>query len=341
VETANTDLDIEQPGAALRYLRGRDELDADETPTVTVLPGGVSSRAVLVRSDRRAWVMKQALAKLRVPVDWFSDPLRVHREASALRWWAKHVPGAAPDLVFEDEREHIVCMSAVPFPHENWKSILLAGIVDAGYVRQFAATLARVHVHSAARLAELEEEFGDRRFFETLRLEPYYGFAASQVPVAAPFLRRLQADTRVVRATLVHGDYSPKNALAESGRLWIVDHEVSHLGDPAFDLGFSSAHLLSKAHHVVEARERFLDAARAYWRWYSVETRAEPWYEGLEKRAVRHTLGCTLARVAGRSQLEYMSEAEKVRQRDMLLPLLETPPSGFNELVDAWREALR
>jgi aminoglycoside phosphotransferase (APT) family kinase protein len=243
--------------------------------------------------------------------------------------------------VFEDENEHIVCMSAVPFPHENWKSLLLAGTVDEGYVRQFATTLARVHARSAARLTELEEEFGDRRFFESLRLEPYYGYTAAHVRVAGPFLHRLQEDTRLVRATLVHGDYSPKNALVERGRLWIVDHEVSHLGDPAFDLGFSSAHLLSKAHHVAGARGLFLDAARAYWTWYSTETKGQGWYEGLEERAVRHTLGCALARVAGRSQLEYMTEAEKSHQREMLLPLLEAPPTSFDHLLGAWSEALR
>lgn len=341
MEAAAPELDIEQPEAALTYLRAQGRLDPDESPAVQVLPGGVSSRAVLVRSDRRAWVLKQALAKLRVPVDWFSDPLRVHREASALRWWAELAPGAAPSLVFEDEDEHIVCMTAVPFPHENWKSLLLAGQVDPTYVHQFAEVIASVHVRSGERLTELEEEFGDRRFFETLRLEPYYGYAAEQTPAAAPFLRALQDDTRAVQATLVHGDYSPKNALVESGRLWIVDHEVSHLGDPAFDLGFSSAHLLSKAHHVVEAREAFLAAARAYWSRYAARTEGEPWRRGLEERAVRHTLGCSLARVAGRSQLEYLSVAEKERQRELLMPLLEEPPRTYDALVDAWDEALR
>ena len=41
---------------------------------------------------------------------------------------------------------------------------------------------------------------------------------------------------------LVHGDYSPKNALLQVGKLIILDFEVMHFGDPAFDLGFALTH---------------------------------------------------------------------------------------------------
>ena len=36
-------------------------------------------------------------------------------------------------------------MAAVPSPHDNWKSLLLAGRVEADHVRQFAAFLAAVY----------------------------------------------------------------------------------------------------------------------------------------------------------------------------------------------------
>jgi 5-methylthioribose kinase len=334
-------LDIEQTDELVAWLRANGRLDPDETPEVTVLAGGVSSRAVLLRSDRREWVLKQALAKLRVPVDWFSDPLRVHREASALRWLRDLAPpGSSPEFVFEDAAEHVVCMTAVPFPHENWKAMLLAGDVRAEHVDAFAEILATIHVRSGRRLGELVAEFGDRSFFETLRLEAYYGYAAECVAPAAAFLHELQRDTRDVQATLVHGDFSPKNVLIHAGRLVLVDHEVAHLGDPGFDLGFSTTHLLSKAHHVRDARAAFLDAARRYWAAYDARTAGEPWRDGLEPRAVRHTLGCMLARVAGRSQLEYLSPEEKERQQKLVVALLADPPAEMGQLVDAWQRAL-
>ena len=110
--------------------------------------------------------------------------------------------------------------------------------------------------------------FANRDFFESLRLEPYYAFTAARVPAAAVFLDALTRDTRQIGDTLVHGDYSPKNILLHADRMVLLDHEVVHWGDPAFDLGFSMTHLLSKAHLLVDRRPAFADAARRYWQAY-------------------------------------------------------------------------
>jgi hypothetical protein len=73
-----------------------------------VLGGVVSNRVVLVmRGNGEARVLKQALPKLRVVVDWFSGPERVHREAAALRWLTElHLP--VPALRFEDFDHHLL-----------------------------------------------------------------------------------------------------------------------------------------------------------------------------------------------------------------------------------------
>ena len=70
--------------------------------------------------------------------------------------------------------------------------MLLEGEVADEQVDRFAEILATIHTRSSTRLDELEPEFGDRSFFETLRLEPYYGYAAEQTPRAATFLLDLQ-----------------------------------------------------------------------------------------------------------------------------------------------------
>jgi aminoglycoside phosphotransferase (APT) family kinase protein len=114
----------------------------------------------------------------------------------------------------------------------------------------------------------------------------------------------------------------------------LLDHEVIHWGDPAFDLGFSLAHLLSKAHHLVARRTAFADAARHYWRVYR-ETIGQPaWAADLEPCVVRHTLGCLLARVAGRSTLEYLDPAERARQRRAVLDVMAAAPETLNGLID-------
>ena len=104
----------------------------------------------------------------------------------------------------------------------------------------------------------------------------------------------------------------------------LLDHEVIHWGDPAFDLGFSMAHFLSKAHRLAGVRRALADACRRYWREYVRALGAVGWLDGLERRAVRHTLACLLARVAGRSPLEYLDDMLRIRQREAVLPLTGT-----------------
>ena len=173
-------LDIEDESALTGWLRQTGRIARDEQPRISILQGGVSNRTVWVeRESGEAWVLKQALAKLRVPVDWFSSPERIHREALGLRWLARLAPaGSITPLLFEDSEHHLLAMQAVARPHENWKTVLLDGRIRADHFRQFGALLAAIHREGFGRRAELAEVFADRSFFESLRLEPYYGYSA-------------------------------------------------------------------------------------------------------------------------------------------------------------------
>lgn len=324
----NPDLDIERPGELLTYLREQGRIAPDEVPQFHVLGGGVSNRAVLTaRPTGEAWVVKQALAKLRVPTDWFSSPERIAREALGLRWLVKLAP---PDttvpLVFEDDENYILAMAAVPQPHDNWKALLLTGQLDTDHVAQFGTLLGTIHRNAAGDPA-VERDFADRSFYDSLRLDPYYRYTATQVPEAAPFIDVLLTETWATQLTLVHGDYSPKNILVYQGRLILLDHEVVHYGDPAFDLGFGLTHLLSKAHHLPAQRTEFAAAATLFWQHYCNALGTPVWRADLESRAVRHTLACLLARVAGRSPLEYLDTAERTRQRKVVVALMRDPPT--------------
>jgi aminoglycoside phosphotransferase (APT) family kinase protein len=305
-----------------------------------VLTGGVSNRVVLVeRPSGDAWVVKQALAKLRVAADWFSSPERIHREAAGLRWLESLAPPETTTrLIFEDHQHHILAMQAVPQTHTNWKSDLLAGQVEPDQIEQFAALIGTMHRNAWLRRAEVEPIFADQQFFESLRVEPYYRYTAEQVPESASFFQELIAVTHARRLTLVHGDYSPKNVLVHSGRLVLLDHEVIHFGDPAFDLGFSLTHLLSKAHYVSQRRNLFADAAGDYWAAYARAIDQCDWRVDLERYVCMHTLGCLLARVSGRSPLEYLDQQQRQRQRIATLRLMRQRPATVPALIDAFIE---
>lgn len=308
---------------------------------MTTLAGGVSSRTVLVeRPGGRHWVIKQSLPKLRVDVDWYSDPLRIHHEASGIRWLRELIPLCVPELVFEDREHHLLAMDAVPRPHANWKELLLGGHIERDHVRQFGDLLGNLHRRASQRRTEIVSVFDDRSVFESLRIEPYYVYTAAQVPEARSFMGQLIDSVRDRRLTLVHGDYSPKNILVHAARLILLDHEVIHFGDPAFDLGFSLAHFLSKAHHVETHREDFAEAAVTYWEAYRRALGDPEWATDLEQQSVRNALGCLLARVAGRSQLEYLSPVERDRQRDVVVVLMHDRPRSIAELVKAFTRRL-
>ena len=337
-------LNVEEPEALIDYLRHSGRIGSEETPRVEALAGGVSNRTVLVErglATEPNWVIKQALPKLRVQHAWYSDPARVHREALGLRWLEQLLPdGSVPRFVFEDREHHLLAMEAVALPHENWKSQLLLGQLDVGHVYQFAKMLAAIHRRSYERHDELAPKFHDRSFFESLRLEPYYAFPTTKVPDAASFLDALIDETRRRCLTLVHGDFSPKNILIREEQLVLLDHEVIHWGDPAFDVGFSLTHLLSKAHYLPPRRDAFAAAARAHWNSYATALGVGPWQNSLQHHAIRHTLGCLLARVAGRSPLEYFSESHRTRQRRVVLDLLRQMPRTIDELVARFIERL-
>lgn len=340
--SSGADLDIEDRSRLVAYLRERGILSLDQEPDVRKLEGGVSNRTVLVkRKSGPAFVVKQALAKLRVAVDWYSPPERIHREALGLEWLSRLAPlGSITPLLFEDRAAHIIGMAAVPEPHENWKRALLRGEVSTKDAEQFAGMLAAIHRNSWQERAAVADIFADRSFFETLRIEPYYRYSAEQVPESRPFYSSLIESTLATKLTVVHGDYSPKNVLVYNHRFFLIDHEVIHFGDPAFDVGFALTHLLSKAHHVARCRKAFVEAARTFASYYLESIRDMEWREAAEWRAVQHTLGCLLARVAGRSPLEYLTPEERQAQLQIAVALMADPPPSLSALISSFSEAL-
>ena len=275
--------------------------------------------------------------------DWFSDPVRINIEANGLRYLPQVAPkGSITPLVFQDTAQNLLAMEAVPEPHQNWKQLLLCGKVQKELFSQFAALLGSIHRESFRLRHELAPIFAEKRFFQTLRLEPYYEYSAEAVPQAGTFLKELVTSTLSRSDTLVHGDFSPKNVLVYNQRLILLDHEVLHFGDPSFDVGFSLTHFLGKALHLPKQRPELIEGARWYYRRYLDEVNGLPWFAALDRRAAQHTLACLLARVCGRSPLEYLSAEERLTQRQAAIEMImgnfttvERVIAGFSERIGA------
>src|SRR5580692_433152 len=331
-------LDIEDFDALRPYLTQRFKR---EPVAFRKLLGGVSNRTVQVTwRDGGGCVIKQALAKLRVKEDWFSSLERIHVEASALRWLNRLAPaGTTPGFLFEDVENHLMAMQPVPDPHENWKSQLLSGDVLLRHFEQFGFLLGTIQRKSSQLRTELCPVFADTRYFESLRLEPYYLFTAQKIPAVGDFLRALSEETLSHQLSLVHGDFSPKNTLVYQGKLVLLDYEVVHFGDPAFDVGFALTHFLSKANHLQPHRRTLMAAATVFWEAYLGEVASLGW-DGFEPRAVRHALAYLLARVEGKSPLEYLTAPQAACQRQATLRLIAHTPPSISRLIEEFHQGL-
>ena len=302
--------------------------------SIEFLSGGVSSAVVRVASDRDCFVVKQALPQLRVEATWTSRPERSGIEARCAETLERLVPGSVPRVLRVVPEAHAFAMECAPAGSETWKTHLMRGDVDLGTARAAGTLLGRIH-STTAEVPALAREFADRSFFVELRLEPYFDHTSLRHPELARSLTALGARLGEPGICLVHGDYSPKNLLVTpEGRLLLLDHEVAHWGQPSFDVAFALSHLCLKALRFRSGQH--LAAATAFLTGYreasSVEADATgaPW-GGL-------LAGLMLARVDGKSPVEYLSDADKDLVRGLAARILAGEPAALDTTLDAVRE---
>jgi 5-methylthioribose kinase len=297
---------------------------------VSELGGGVSNTVLLVESQMRRFVMKQALGKLRVQQEWLADRSRIFRESAALRKLAPHLPnGSLPVVLFEDRNNFIFAMTAAPAASVCWKDLLLDGeirVETAERVGELLALMASVSWRARA----WESEFGDQSVFDQLRIDPYYRAAARRHPDLAPAAARLILDSASRRVSLVHGDWSPKNFLVNGTEVMAIDFEVIHFGDPAFDSAFLLNHLALKSFHRPQWADSYAQAAAGFWRKYLAGVPREDW---IEPATLQHLGWLMLARVDGKSPAEYLRGAAiQDRVRRFARDLIVSPPDSVAEV---------
>ena len=155
----------------------------------------------------------------------------------------------------------------------------------------------------------------------------------------APMLQELIEDTANNQRALVHGDISPKNLLAGPGGPVFLDAECAWYGEPAFDVAFCLCHLLAKCWWRPQSTEDFLacfDAfADAYLAGVSWEDAA-----ALEARITRLLAAILLARVDGKSPLEYLDQRSKDLQRQFALSRVRAPVSRLAAIRSDWQSTL-
>jgi 5-methylthioribose kinase len=123
----------------------------------------------------------------------------------------------------------------------------------------------------------------------------------------------------------------------------LVDFEVGHYGDPAFDLGFLLTHLVLKAFHAAPDFEPMLSLIDAFWESYLAELDSVRPNERLEleTRTVINFAACALARVDGKSKVEYLQPTHQAMVRKMCLQILLEAPEKWADAEVQIHTALR
>lgn len=280
---------------------------ATDRAEVEPLGWGISNVVLRVRTGDECFVIKQSLPRLRVETVWEFDRRRIYVERDCMDYLGSILPpGSVPAVRFSDPDNFVFAMSCAPPGGVLWKEALLRGDVDEGAAERAGALLAELQRCAAADPA-CRQRFDDRRVLIQGRLDPYHRTAAAANPDVRDLVEEEIERMLATRCTLVLGDYAPKNAFIYPHGFLILDFEVAHWGDPAFDPAFCLNHLLLKAIRWPERSDQYLAAARTFWRTYRQGISGD-YAAGVEWATARELACLLLARIDGKSRAEYIEE---------------------------------
>jgi 5-methylthioribose kinase len=325
---------MEFPEEVSQYVIHKGWVNPTADIQVTPLTGGVSNQVWKIEtSDGIRWVMKQALAKLKVQVDWYSDVERIIREQDAMMAIAKLVPQQAiPHIVHQDAQAYVYVMTCAPDDAVTWKSLLLQGQYDRDIAAQAGSLLKSIHLGS--QTLEEKHQLEDIRFFQQLRIDPFYIYLREGAYRAyASRIDDCIDQLLHARTALVHGDFSPKNMLVAQQQVILLDYEVAHWGNPVFDLAFCMAHLLLKG--IVFNREQpSLALIEGFLDGYGVKH---------SPNLHAHLGVMLLARVDGKSPVEYVRTTElkdQIRKLGVLL-LTSSQTTDIVQQIGSMRKGIQ
>lgn len=323
------------PGALSKVLVNFGLADPGEVPAVTPLTGGISSNISRVTVRTGTYCLKQALPKLKVDKEWVVPIDRVFSEIAWLQLVDRIVPGHVPRVLGVDDEIGAFVMEFLDehdFP--NWKAMLFDGTAPDNTARNVAAILGQIHATTACD-PNVARSFSNRGNFYLLRLEPYLVEAAKQHPDLADQLIALIHSVQCHPLVLVHGDISPKNILVGQRAPVFLDAECACFSDPAFDVAFILNHLLLKSLAIPAARVRleklFDDFTQEYFRHVNWEDPRK-----LESRIALLLPGLLLARIDGKSPVEYLSQSQRQKARKVARSLLKGPEQNLSTLNGLW-----
>lgn len=283
-------------------------LGAGEEPAVETVGDGNINWVRRVHSASGSRIVKQARPALERFPEYQAPTERIAVEARFYRAAAPFdVEDVCPRVLAFDPEQSVLVLEDLG-DAERLDSALARG----GDVSEPAAVLARFlgRLHAGCTDAALRERFANdamqRLHGDHIFLLPYRENGFALRPAVAERAREVRADSALVatidaayarylesKRALVHGDVQPANVLLAPTGPKLLDAEIAHVGDPAFDVGQLLGHLLLPAAARGEP-EKALPALGTTWAAYTAAggnaaLDAAARYAGIE--LLRRTLG--------------------------------------------------
>lgn len=311
-----------------------------------MLTGGVSNMVIRVEpiepsSQQPSMILKQSSELLRTKAEWRSRLDRIWIETETMKFLGDVLPPqTVPVILFEEQENYLFGMTDLGQTCDVWKLLLLEGRVEPGLARSAGLILGTIHESGLRHNESLQNgRLADWTVFDELRIDPYYRTIAKvHSIIAEPIQQLIHQMEHLPQKTLVHADFSPKNMLIDSeNHLGLVDFETAHWGDPAFDLGFFLSHLVLKTFRAMRlglpTREEFLDMISVFWEKYQDTFWSVENARALEYRAVQHLAACMLARVDGKSPVDYLAEADQDSVRVLTIEAMKNQTSRLEAFI--------
>ena len=326
--------DIISREVLIKYLLDRGVIDDKEGYKVEYCKGGVSCITALVETPGKTMLVKQGRPKLAVKEEWLADPARIKTEVKATEVYNRYVPNAVPAVIFYDEESFIMVRYAAPADCKMWKTDLLNGIIDFEVAKRAVEALVTIH-NKCYNDPEIAELFADDTIFYQLRISPLIEFVIGKHPELAGYGNSLIQRLKTNKHTLVHADYNPKNILIKADRnICILDYEIAHYGDPAFDLAFFANHIVLKSAYRRKWSAAILNMLLSMTDVYFEQmTYGDP--KTVEAESIKILAMMMFARIDGKSTVEYITEeANKQLVRDMAMKLLTSGIKSYHEAAE-------
>ena len=339
-QIAATFKDLAKDYSAIQKILVRLNLaQINESINITALTGGVSSNIFHLTTAQGQYCLKQALPQLKVAKQWLAPVDRVFAEIDWLQIVEKISPQSVPRVLGVDQASKSFVMQYLGPENPNWKTELLANRINPKVATQLGKILGQIHAQTSLQ-EDIAKRFAHDDAFYAIRLEPYLEEAARQHPLLNAHLKALIARTQQNKKVLVHGDVSPKNILlAPSGPI-LLDAECAWYGDPAFDVAFCLNHFFLKAAHLPESLTAFLLCAQEFLSAYLHEVTWEP-TQVLEDRIVTLLPGLMLARIDGKSPVEYLAPEPAASVRKLAIEFLTQDDLSFSTIHTRWSQEFK